>query len=203
MGKYPNYLSYKENMRFYNRIGSLYVLIDQWLMPSKQGLINYVNEQSPKEVLDFAMGMGAWWKHIDENEVTLTGIDTSDFMVNHAKAQYPNKPIFLSKSNRLPLADASFDMVILAHVLSVVKDPTDVLNEVHRVLKPNGRLIIINHDSTNFKFIDGLMGLFSRVVRVKLPFYIRDYIDQSKWRWIEMKAFGRFSYFNWVTLSKV
>jgi len=190
-------------MRFYNRIGSLYVLIDKWLMPSKQRLIEYINEQSPKEVLDFGMGRGAWWKHIDENNVSLTGIDTSDYMVNYAKSQYPNKHILLSKSNRLPLADSSFDMVVLAHVLSVVRDPTSVLDEAHRVLKPNGTLIIINHDSTNFKFMDGLMGLFSGFVRVKLPFYIIDYIDQSKWRWMEMSAFGRFSYFNWVTLLKV
>jgi len=173
------------------------------LMPSKQRLIEYINEQSPKEVLDFGMGRGAWWKHIDENNVSLTGIDTSDYMVNYAKSQYPNKHILLSKCNRLPLADSSFDMVVLAHVLSVVRDPTSVLDEAHRVLKPNGTLIIINHDSTNFKFMDGLMGLFSGFVRVKLPFYIIDYIDQSKWRWMEMKAFGRFSYFNWVTLLKV
>ncbi len=190
-------------MRFYNRLGSIYVLIDKWLMPSKQRLIEYVNEQSPKEVLDFGMGRGAWWQHINENKVSLTGIDTSDFMVKYAKSQYPNKHILLSKSIRLPLADATFDMVILAHVLSVVKDPTGVLNEAYRVLKPEGTLIIINHDSTNFKFIDALLGIFSRLVRVQLPFYISEYIDQSKWRWMEIKAFGRFSYFNWVTLLKV
>ncbi|MGB0269792.1 MAG: class I SAM-dependent methyltransferase [Bacteroidia bacterium] len=190
-------------MRFYNRLGSLYVLIDKWLMPSKRRLIEYINEQSPKEVLDFGMGRGAWWKHIDENKVSLTGIDTSDYMVNYAKSQYTNKHILLSKSNRLPLADSSFDMVVLAHVLSVVRDPTSVLDEAYRVLKPEGTLIIINHDSTKFKFMDGLLGMFSRLVRVKLPFYIIDYIDQRKWRWMEMKAFGRFSYFNWVTLLKV
>ena len=178
-------------------------MIDKWLMPSKRRLIDYVNEQSPNEVLDFGMGRGAWWKHIDENKVSLTGVDTSEVMVKHAKSQYPDKRILLSKSNRLPLADATFDMVVLAHVLSVVKNPTGILNEAHRVLKPNGTLVIINHDSTNFKFIDGLMGLFSGFVRVKLPFFIQDYIHHSKWRCIEMKAFGRFSYFNWVTLLKV
>ena len=190
-------------MRFYNRLGSLYVLIDKWLMPSKQRLIDDINEQSPKEVLDFGMGRGAWWKHVNPSKINLTGVDTSEVMVKHVKSQYPEKRILLAKSNRLPLADASFDMVVLAHVLSVVNDPSDVLNEAHRVLKPHGRLIIINHDSTNFKFIDGFMGLFSRIVQVKLPFYIREHIDQSKWRWIEKKVFGRFSYFNWVTLSKV
>ena len=190
-------------MRFYNRLGSFYVLIDKWLMPSKQRLIDFLNDQSPAEVLDFGMGRGSWWKHIDDKGISITGVDSSEYMVNYAQIEYPEKRILLAKSNRLPIADRSFVVVILAHVLSVVKDPTDVLNEAHRVLKLNGRFIINNHDSTNFKFIDGFMGLLSKLVQVKLPFYIREHIDQSKWRWIEMKVFGRFSYFNWVTLSKV
>jgi SAM-dependent methyltransferase len=43
--------------------------------------------------------------------------------------------------HRLPLADASFDFIYASHVLNCVRDDQQALRELHRVLKPRGRLI--------------------------------------------------------------
>lgn len=42
----------------------------------------------------------------------------------------------------LPYEDASMDAVVLTAVLGEIPNPTAALREIHRVLKPNGRLIV-------------------------------------------------------------
>jgi ArsR family transcriptional regulator len=45
---------------------------------------------------------------------------------------------------RLPLADAGFDFAVLQMVLHYAEDPAGVLAEAARVLRPNGRLVVID-----------------------------------------------------------
>jgi len=53
-------------------------------------------------------------------------------------------PIFVqADAEALPLATESIDTLILPHVLEFVPDPHQVLREVERVLKPEGRLYIL------------------------------------------------------------
>jgi SAM-dependent methyltransferase len=45
-------------------------------------------------------------------------------------------------SNELPFASESIDLLVLPHVLEFAADPHQILREVERVLRPEGRLII-------------------------------------------------------------
>jgi ArsR family transcriptional regulator len=45
---------------------------------------------------------------------------------------------------RLPLANASFDTAVLQMVLHYAEDPAGVVAETTRVLRPGGRLIVID-----------------------------------------------------------
>ena len=50
----------------------------------------------------------------------------------------------LADMYRLPLPDASFDLAVLQMVLHYAEDPAGVLAEAARVLRPGGRLIVID-----------------------------------------------------------
>jgi phosphatidylethanolamine/phosphatidyl-N-methylethanolamine N-methyltransferase len=45
----------------------------------------------------------------------------------------------------LKFADDSFDIVYAPYLISVVPDPVKVAQEMHRVCRPGGRIIFLNH----------------------------------------------------------
>jgi ubiquinone/menaquinone biosynthesis C-methylase UbiE len=49
------------------------------------------------------------------------------------------------RSERLPFADESFDAVVATLVLCTVPDPGATLTEIRRVLRPEGRLVFLEH----------------------------------------------------------
>jgi ubiquinone/menaquinone biosynthesis C-methylase UbiE len=67
----------------------------------------------------------------------------------------------------LPLDDESFDFAVSTLVLCTVKDQSGALSEIHRVLKPRGELIFLEHvradDPRLARWQDRLNGLQQRV----------------------------------------
>lgn len=54
--------------------------------------------------------------------------------------------VLLGDGHRLPLEDARVDRVRIDRVLQHVRDPTQVLTEVYRVLRPGGRVALAEPD---------------------------------------------------------
>ncbi len=53
------------------------------------------------------------------------------------------KDLLLGDGHQLPFGDASFDFVVLSHVLAHVEDVGAVMTEIRRVVKPGGWLILL------------------------------------------------------------
>ncbi len=53
--------------------------------------------------------------------------------------------LMASMGENLPLAAGSFDVVIIGNVLDHVNEPGRTLDEIHRVLKPGGQIILWMH----------------------------------------------------------
>ena len=70
-------------------------------------------------------------------------------------------------AENLPFPDASFDFIVSTLVLCTVGDASRALGEVHRVLKPGGRLVFLEHvrsESAGLaRWQDRLNGLQTRV----------------------------------------
>lgn len=54
-------------------------------------------------------------------------------------------PVVAARAEALPLADASFDCAVTTLVLCSVSDLDGALAEIRRVLRPGGRLLLIEH----------------------------------------------------------
>jgi ubiquinone/menaquinone biosynthesis C-methylase UbiE len=70
-------------------------------------------------------------------------------------------------AEQLPFEDARFDFVVSTLVLCTVDDPALALAEIHRVLKPDGRLVFLEHvrseDPRLARWQDRLQGLQVRI----------------------------------------
>jgi len=98
--------------------------------------------------LDLACGPGRVSRDLAPRCGEVVGLDASAAMLERARERavasgLGNTSFVEAVAATLPFPDASFDLVILANVLFYVADPVDVLREVARVLRPGGRVALL------------------------------------------------------------
>ena len=96
-----------------------------------------------KTVLELATGTGLIARHIVSEADHIEATDASPEMIAQARRDGTSTKLRFSVQDmfRLPYADASFDVVIVANALHIVPTPELALREIARVLKPDGVLI--------------------------------------------------------------
>lgn len=57
--------------------------------------------------------------------------------------------------------DNTFDMVVAMYVASVVPDPVQLVDEIRRVCKPQGKIVFLNHFQKNHRWI----GKFEKLIQ--------------------------------------
>jgi len=100
-------------------------------------------------VLDLACGTGELLQRIMEDapEAGLTGVDLAPNMVDRARhklAERSEVQIQQADAHDLPFADESFDVVVCANTFHYFTHPEQVLREARRVLRPGGRLVLLD-----------------------------------------------------------
>lgn len=104
--------------------------------------------QATGNTLEVAIGTGLNLPHYPA-DVSLTGIDLSPEMLAIARerARTLGREVNLREANAqaLPFKDASFDTVLCTYSLCNVPDEVRTIDEMKRVLKPGGRLILVDH----------------------------------------------------------
>ena len=65
----------------------------------------------------------------------------------------------------LKFPDNTFDYVMAFHVVTVVPDPIQMIAEAKRVCKPGGRIVIVNHFTTDVPLIGSLTQAMDPITR--------------------------------------
>ena len=98
-------------------------------------------------VLDLACGTGDLTKALSNKGFHVTGLDISAEMmaIGREKCRYlsPKPNFFLGSAEQIPFPDASFDAVTIAFGLRNFDHRAQCLAEIYRVLKPGGRLAVL------------------------------------------------------------
>ena len=100
----------------------------------------------PGKVLDIASGDGVLAELLAPWAAHITCIDLSEKVVEAARKRlqtFSNVDVEPGDMHKLPVADASFDTVLLMHALTYTKKPQQVLREAARALKPGGTLLAL------------------------------------------------------------
>ena len=150
--------------RRYNRISGIYEVMDK--MIKEDWRLNLLSNVSGK-VLEVGVGTGANLPFYPVNIDLLTGVDFSKGMLKHAQDKVRIKkfsfPVQLVEADiqSLPFPDDSFDYVVSTCVFCSVPDPLIGLQELRRVCKPTGRILMLEHMRSESKGIGFVMDMLN------------------------------------------
>jgi demethylmenaquinone methyltransferase/2-methoxy-6-polyprenyl-1,4-benzoquinol methylase len=142
----------------FSSVAPRYDLANHWLSGGidfywRKCLVDLAQKSQPTNILDLATGSGdvlfALRRGLGE-KVRLTGLDFCEPMLEQARAKREKKQLG-SEDNQflhgdclqLPFADESFDLITISFGLRNLADREKGLSEMQRVLRPGGRLIVL------------------------------------------------------------
>lgn len=130
-------------------------------------LNNWVQLSPTATILDVACGTGEFERLLlNENpKQQVVGVDISDKMLAIARQKcqaYPNVEFHTASVTSLPFKSHSFDWVLSANAFHYFNEPLEALAEIKRVLKPNGRVVILDwsRDYLYCKICDLVLQIF-------------------------------------------
>jgi ubiquinone/menaquinone biosynthesis C-methylase UbiE len=112
-------------------------------------LLSLVPPDTGGSLLDIGTGTGRVLELLAPRVRRALGVDASKSMLALARARlagpdYAHCAVRLADMYRLPLASGSYDTVVLQMVLHHAEEPAVVVAEAARVLRPGGRLLLID-----------------------------------------------------------
>ena len=162
-------------------------------------VLQKLNTFSFCSILDIGCGTGELLSLISKREgVTLSGIDISPEMIRIAREKLgKGSDIRLGDSEELPWKDNSFDVVMCIDAFHHYPHPQKALSEMHRVIRPEGHLIIADpwHPSPVRQLQNLFIQIWVRSRRGDVRFYseseIRRLLEECQFEPIEWERAGR------------
>ena len=116
---------------------------------TSRALLNAARLQPAEEVLDVGCGTGAFEAQVTaaHPHQSLVGVDLSEEMLAAAREKNrfaPRARFVQADAHDLPFDDAAFDVVVSASVLHYFTDPATALKEMARVVRPTGRVVLLD-----------------------------------------------------------
>ncbi len=136
---------FRENAERWNEIRSLYVPETE----VEQTLLNLTGDLEIRDFIDIGTGTGRLVKLFAPNCKRVVGIDTSRDMLSAARSELETAnlrhcQVRLGDMYNLPFDAASFDAAVIHLTLHYAERPSEVIAEAARILRPGGRLIIVD-----------------------------------------------------------
>ena len=105
-------------------------------------LVEEIEKSESGKILDVGCGNGNLFTLLPKNKYELYGVDFSQNMIIEAKSKCRNATFSVADAEMLPFDDDSFDIVVCNASFHHYIHPDRVLEEMHRVLKDGGKLLI-------------------------------------------------------------
>lgn len=141
-------------------------LLERLLIPGGR---QWACSQASGDVLEVAVGTGLNLPYYGPAVTSLTGIDLSPGMlaIARARARELRRDANLTAGNahQLDFGDAAFDTVVCTISLCNIPDDRAAIAEMYRVLRPGGRLVLVDHVASDRGWLLLAQKLLERVTR--------------------------------------
>ncbi len=131
-------------------------------------------------LLDVASGTGLMAQagsRVMGGDQFITCVEPSDGMIAEARKKLPNARFVQSGAESMPLEDDGYDFLTVGYALRHFADLTATFREFHRVLKPGGRVLILEATRPASKVGSWLFKLYFGII---YPFLTRLFTRSQK-----------------------
>jgi phosphatidylethanolamine/phosphatidyl-N-methylethanolamine N-methyltransferase len=172
-GKIPQTMQIEAVRAAYRRYARIYdAVFGPVLQPGRRAVLDALKLKPGDRVLEVGVGTGLSLP-LYPRDVRITGIDVSREMLEKARARVDRRrlenvdALLEMDAEEMTFPAASFDKVVAMYVVSVVARPARLLEELHRVCRPDGEIFIVNHFRSDNRILgaleDALAGFSSQL----------------------------------------
>lgn len=118
-----------------------------WQNPEE--IIQFLKLKPSDVVADLGCGSGYFTVPLSYKTKKVYGIDVQKEMLDYLEQRIKNQKILniqtlLSKENEIPLQNEILDVLLTVNTLHEFRDKDRIINEMRRVIKPDGKIAIID-----------------------------------------------------------
>ncbi|MEX0965592.1 MAG: methyltransferase domain-containing protein [Pseudohongiellaceae bacterium] len=171
----------------YDRYSSFYdIIFGAFFAPGRVEVINQLKFEDDAHILEIGIGTGASLG-LYPQKAKITGVDLSEEMLrlSERRAQKSARAVdlYMMNAEKLDFSDNSFSHVVAMYVVSVSPDPAAIVEEMVRVCKPGGEVVILNHfsdDNSLFGKFEKALAPFSSSLGFKPYFPLSKFTEQCR-----------------------
>jgi demethylmenaquinone methyltransferase/2-methoxy-6-polyprenyl-1,4-benzoquinol methylase len=147
----------------YDRMGALlsFGQDPRW----RRALVAAVDPRPGQRILDVATGTGLVAMRLAARGAVVVGVDQSEEMLAQARIRLGTRArgveLVLGEAERLPFADGEFDALTFTYLLRYVDDPAMTLRELARVVRPGGRVGMLEFGVPDRRLTRGLWHAYA------------------------------------------
>lgn len=112
------------------------------------GIVEFARVSSHESVLEIGAGTGNFLQLFAGSVAELIAVDLTHGMLVEARRQFPDMRVVMADGARLPLPARSIDLAATAQALHHVWEPLPILKEMRRVVKRDGRILVVDQIAT-------------------------------------------------------
>lgn len=195
--------------KVYKRYSPIYNLVfNKCFQPGRELAVEIINQDLDEDakVLEVGVGTGLSLPLYDRR-LKITGIDVSKEMLKKAHKLIVKKrlahveDIQEMDAEHLSYNDHSFDAVVAMYVVSVVPNVDRLMNEITRVCKPGGDIIVVNHFASKNKFLNTIekkLAKASKLIGFKADFSMEPLLRHPHLKLVRRHKTNLFGY--WTVL---
>ena len=164
-----------------------------WMTSLRKAVAPHPGER----ILDLAAGTGASSASLAKGGAEVVACDLSEGMIEVGRERHPEIEFVHGNAMDLDFEDGTFDAVTISWGLRNIPDPQLALREMARVVRPRGRLVVLEFSTPPSRIFRGLYNVYQSTV---MPAIARvastndgayDYLVESIRQWPAQGEIGR------------
>lgn len=164
-----------------------------WMTALRQAVAPHPGER----ILDLAAGTGASSAALAKGGAEVVACDLSEGMIEVGRERHPEIEFVHGNAMDLDFEDGSFDAVTISWGLRNIPDPQLALREMARVVRPRGRLVVLEFSTPPSRVFRSMYNVYQSTVMPAIARLVStndgayDYLVESIRAWPTQEEVGR------------